>query len=171
LLPGDSSSGSRFVRSFKLNRALSGNPSFKYKPYYYLGLQNPITEKPLDRFVVPDLWRVQLANKVIARAEEVYGEYPAVFKRSDDPADDLKAYFHTQFTLIRDHSNKILYVRGIYNQNLRRIVLSDVFKDNPVSYTKNLYVDPFSKGAHYKLQMFQDVANQFEKELPSPYEK
>jgi hypothetical protein len=52
------------------------------------------------------------ANRVIARTEEVYGEFP------QEDLLGLTGYFHTQFTVIRDHTNKNLYVRGIYNPNL-----------------------------------------------------
>jgi hypothetical protein len=73
---------------------------------------------------------------VIARAEEVYGEYP------QEDLLGLTGYFHTQFTVIRDHTNKNLYVRGIYNANLRRVSLPTFFNQDELANYQKQYVDP-----------------------------
>jgi len=165
-LPGDSSSGSRFVRLFKLNKAMGGKASECYAPEYPYSLINTCQKPPL--------WRVQLANKIIARAEEVYGEYPDANPLGILTSQD--AYFHTNFTVIRDHSNQNLYVRGVYNSTLRKVSLKELFKKMD-STSKNLYqyVDPLpngecpstdSAGISYKLMCFQNVNGLFSEALP-----
>jgi penicillin V acylase-like amidase (Ntn superfamily) len=165
-LPGDSSSGSRFVRLFKLNKAMGGKASECYAPEYPYSLINTCQKPPL--------WRVQLANKIIARAEEVYGEYPDANPLGILTSQD--AYFHTNFTVIRDHSNQNLYVRGVYNSTLRKVSLKELFKKMD-STSKNLYqyVDPLpngecpstdSAGINYKLMCFQNVNGLFSEALP-----
>jgi penicillin V acylase-like amidase (Ntn superfamily) len=150
LLPGDSSSGSRFVTSHKLTDAIKATGN-KYLPMY----------PNLFETLTPTLWRVQLANRIMARVEEVYGEALDKFMGFD-----VGAYFHTQFTVIRDHSNLNLYVRGVYNTALRRIHLADLFKGNPGSYLKKLYVDPRPDLKDYKLNYFQEVTDMFGPKLP-----
>ncbi len=165
-LPGDSSSGSRFVRLFKLNKAMGGKASECYAPEYPYSLINTCQKPPL--------WRVQLANKIIARAEEVYGEYPDANPLGILTSQD--AYFHTNFTVIRDHTNQNLYVRGVYNSTLRKVSLKELFKKMD-STSKNLYqyVDPLpngecpstdSAGINYKLMCFQNVNSLFSEALP-----
>lgn len=165
-LPGDSSSGSRFVRLYKLNKAMGGKASECYAPEYPYSL--------IDTCQKPPLWRVQLANKIIARAEEVYGEYPD--KNPVSLISGQDAYFHTNFTVIRDHSNQNLYVRGVYNSTLRKVSLKELFNKMDTT-SKNLYqyVDPLpngecpsteSAGIDYKLMCFQNVNSLFTESLP-----
>ncbi|MGY6217227.1 linear amide C-N hydrolase [Methylolobus aquaticus] len=152
LLPGDSSSGSRFITTKKLSSAITKDVH-EYWPVY------PDPTKTLT----PRLWRVQLANRIMARVEEVYGEAPVTFLGYK-----TGIYFHTQFTVIRDHSNLNLYVRGVYNPALRRIHLADLFKGNPASYSKKLFVDPRPDLEDYKLIYYQDVTDMFASKLPKP---
>jgi penicillin V acylase-like amidase (Ntn superfamily) len=146
-LPGDTSSGSRFIRTFKLNKTITADANY-YQPLP----QNP--EDPVTR-QYPPLWRVELANRIIARSEEVYGEYHVQYW-------GIPSYFHTQFTVIRDHSNLNLYLRGIYNSSLRRINLPKLFQ-NPGNYLK-LYVD--ATPGTYNIPNYQDVDGLFSSKLP-----
>jgi penicillin V acylase-like amidase (Ntn superfamily) len=163
-LPGDSSSGSRFIRSYKLKQALAGKMPMGWAPpetlpvgeYYWAGYP----EDDDDPFK-PKLWRVQLANRVMARVEEVWGEYPEDFLIAE-------TFFYTNFTLIRDHTNKNIYLRGVYNSNLRRVSLDALFKANPPNYSKQ-YVDPNpNKNMGYELPQYQDVNPYFTRDLPRP---
>lgn len=163
-LPGDSSSGSRFIRSYKLKQSLAGKmwmgwfkrENLPVGQYYWAGYP----DDDIDAFQ-PKLWRVQLANRVMARVEEVWGEYPEDFVFVD-------TFFYTNFTLIRDHTNKMIYLRGVYNSNLRRISLAALFNANPPNYAKQ-YVDPNpNKNMGYELPQYQDVNQYFVKDLPRP---
>jgi penicillin V acylase-like amidase (Ntn superfamily) len=130
-LPGDSSSASRYLRLKKLNDAFLN---------YYEPFQNIW---PMEH---PDMWRIHMANRIIGRSEEVYGEFP-----------DVGGFFHTIFTLIRDHTHQRIYFRGVYNSNLKMIDLSQINFTNQFACRPWLYLDPNpAEASHYEDQA-QDV--------------
>lgn len=102
-LPGDNWSPSRFVR---MNRLL-----FSVYDFY-----QPLSTKGKTEY--PPFWRILLADRILRRETAVWGE----IARSD--ANLNGPWFHTVCSLVRDHSERMLYVRDVYNQNLRRIDLS-----------------------------------------------
>jgi choloylglycine hydrolase len=115
-LPGDSSSASRYLRIRKLNDAFQN---------YYEPFQNIWPREN------PSLWRINMASRLIGRNEEVYGEYP-----------DEDYFFHTVFTLMRDHTNKRLYYRGVYNSNLKMIDFSQINFTNTFECRAWVMLDP-----------------------------
>ncbi len=133
-LPGDTSSVSRNIRLYKLNRYAKES----YSPLI-VGKQFPLN------------WRLQLAMAMIAHSEEVYGE----------SSEGGYMYFHTVFTVIRDHTNKTLYLKGVYNHSYHKVDLTKL------DFTAKgkwpwMYIDPDPGDAGYPLQFAQDVTPMLE---------
>lgn len=137
-LPGDSSSGSRFIRVSKLLHAADE----VYKPRSFA--------------TYPKIWRVLQANRIMARAEVISGEYP-------EELSGWPLQFHTIFTVIRDHTNRNLYFRGVYNPTLKKLDLMKLFSDS--SKANNFFiqpVDPSPDDRGYKLIQYQDAIEFFQ---------
>jgi choloylglycine hydrolase len=144
-LPGDSWSSSRFVRLNKLTNSAENS----YRPLG-LGLFSQ----------TPKLWRVQQANRIISRAEEVYGEIPDNVVTIEAIRKSWKSPLHTLYTVIRDHTNRHLYFRGVYNAALRKVDLTRLSFDRPNKYGLSwMFVDPDSATPGYYLDFAQDVTS------------
>ncbi len=142
VLPGDSSSPSRFQRLYKLVHSAENS----YDPF-----------KGLWPREYPDFWRVQQANAIMSRVEEVYGE-----TLHYDADTDLWPSFHTVFTVIRDHTHKKIYFRDVYNNQLRVMDLSQV--DWSVRFKRYawFYLDPDPCDGSYYLDYANDVSDRLD---------
>ncbi len=118
VLPGDSSSASRYLRARKLNDAFQNY----YEPFQAIW--------PREN---PALWRVNMASRLIGRVEEVYGEYYS---------EEEENFFATIFTIARDHTNRRLYYRGLYNSNLKMIDLAQINFTNQFECRPWIILDP-----------------------------
>jgi hypothetical protein len=68
--------------------------------------------------------------------------------------------FHTIYTVIRDHTNRVLYFRGVYNAAMRKVDLTKLAFDRPNKYGLSwMFVDPNSANPGYYLDFAQDTTS------------
>ena len=108
-LPGDTTSPSRFVRAYFLNR---------YSP-------EPKTIQEAVSHSLHIINAIEVADGQVASGE------------------------HTQWSLVRDHANKVLYFRDDQNQNLRAIDLTKLDL-NPRAQIKSL---PITAGSSWRYEV------------------